>query len=166
MIPPALETGKLTLITDAMAREILVGADGKASGVSYIDKTTRTETRISARAVVVAASACESARLLLEFQVASCFPDGLANSSGQVGRNLTDSVGSDGEGYFPQLEKMPPHNHDGTGGMHLYIPWWKYDRQNDFPRGYHIELGGGREMPERGHVRWMSAKSSRATARA
>jgi choline dehydrogenase-like flavoprotein len=67
-----------------------------------------------------------------------------------VGRNLTDSVGSDGEGYFPQLEKMPPHNHDGTGGMHLYIPWWKYDRTNDFPRGYHIELGGGREMPRAG----------------
>jgi choline dehydrogenase-like flavoprotein len=42
---------------------------------------------------------------------------------------------------------MPPHNHDGVGGMHYYIPWWKFDRQNDFPRGYHIEIGGGREMP-------------------
>lgn len=99
--------------------------------------------------MVVAASACESARLLLNSK-SQLFPDGLANSSGQVGRNLTDSVGSDGEGYFPQLEKMPPHNHDGTGGMHLYIPWWKYDRTNDFPRGYHIELGGGREMPRAG----------------
>ena len=58
-----------------------------------------------------------------------------------------DSVGSDGTGYFPQLEKMPPHNHDGTGGMHMYMPWWKFDRQNDFPRGYHIEFGGGRDMP-------------------
>ena len=149
LIPPALETGRLTLIPQAMARKILVGTDGKASGVSYIDKTTRTEKRVAARAVVVAASACESARLLLNSK-SSLFPDGLANSSGQVGRNLTDSVGSDGEGYFPQLEKMPPHNHDGTGGMHLYIPWWKYDRTNDFPRGYHIELGGGREMPRAG----------------
>jgi choline dehydrogenase-like flavoprotein len=149
LIPPALETGRLTLIPQAMARKILVGTDGKANGVSYIDKTTRTEKRVAARAVVVAASACESARLLLNSK-SSLFPDGLANSSGQVGRNLTDSVGSDGEGYFPQLEKMPPHNHDGTGGMHLYIPWWKYDRTNDFPRGYHIELGGGREMPRAG----------------
>ncbi len=132
-----------------MAREILVGADGKATGVSYIDKTTLSEKRISARAVVVAASACESARLLLNSK-SRLFPDGLANSSGQVGRHLMDSVGSSGEGYFPQLEKMPPHNHDGTGGMHLYVPWWKYDRQNDFPRGYHIELGGGREMPSAG----------------
>lgn len=149
LIPPALATGKLTLITDAMAREVLVGPDGKASGVSYIDKSSRSEKRISARAVVVAASACESARLLLNSK-SPLFPDGLANSSGQVGRNLTDSVGSSGEGYIPQLEKMPPHNHDGTGGMHMYIPWWKFDRQNDFPRGYHIELGGGREMPVAG----------------
>jgi len=149
LIPPAMQTGKLTLIPHAMAREILVGPDGKAAGVSFIDTTTRTEKRISARAVVVAASACESARLLLNSK-SHLFPDGLANSSGQVGRNLTDSMGSDGEGYFPQMEKMPPHNHDGTGGMHLYIPWWKYDRRNDFPRGYHIEMGGGREMPSAG----------------
>src|SRR3954453_20340770 len=42
---------------------------------------------------------------------------------------------------------MPAHNHDGTGGMHLYMPWWRYDRKNDFLRGYHIEFGGGRDMP-------------------
>src|SRR2546428_8641207 len=65
MIPPAQATGSLTLITDAMAREILVGKDGKAEAISYIDKTTRTEKRVNARAFVVAASASESARLLL-----------------------------------------------------------------------------------------------------
>jgi choline dehydrogenase-like flavoprotein len=64
-----------------------------------------------------------------------------------VGRYLTDSVGTSGGGYFPQLEKMPPHNHDGVGGMHMYIPWWKFDRKNDFLRGYHIEMYGGRGMP-------------------
>ena len=149
LIPPALLTGRLTLITGAMARQILVGADGKATGVFYIDKATHTEKRIAARAVVVAASACESARLLLNSR-SKVFPDGLANSSGQVGRNLTDSVGSSGWVYVPQMEKIPPHNHDGTGGMHMYIPWWKYDRKNDFPRGYHIEIGGGRELPSAG----------------
>jgi choline dehydrogenase-like flavoprotein len=78
------------------------------------------------------------------------FPEGLANSSGTVGRYLMDSVGSSGWGYVPQMEQMPPHNHDGTGGMHMYIPWWKYDKKNDFPRGYHIEIGGGRDMPSVG----------------
>jgi choline dehydrogenase-like flavoprotein len=149
LIPPAMQTGKLTLITGAMAREILVGPDGKATGVAYIDKVTRTEKRVPARAVVVAASACESARLLLNSK-SKLFPDGLANSSGWVGRNLTDSVGSNGGGYVPEMAKMPPHNHDGVGGMHMYIPWWKYDRKNEFPRGYHIEIGGGREMPSAG----------------
>jgi choline dehydrogenase-like flavoprotein len=149
LIPPAMATGKLTLITGAMAREVLVGKDGKAQGVSYIDKATRTEKKIAARAVVLAASACESARLLLNSN-SSAFPDGLANSSGTVGRYLMDSVGSDGAGHFPQLEKMPRHNHDGVGGMHLYMPWWKFDRKNDFPRGYHIEISGGLHMPEVG----------------
>jgi len=65
LIPPAQKTGRLTLITGAMAREILVGKDGRAEGVSYIDKATLSEKRIYAKAVVVAASACESARLLL-----------------------------------------------------------------------------------------------------
>ena len=151
MIPPAMKTGKLTMVTGAMAREVLLGNDGKAEGVSYIDKATRTEKRVNARAVVLAASACESARLLLNSKSAQ-FPNGLANSSGAVGRYLTDSVGSDGWGIIPQLEKMPPHNHDGVGGMHMYIPWWKFDRKNDFPRGYHIEFGGGREMPGLGEV--------------
>src|SRR6267378_7663206 len=117
LLPPAMKTGKLTLITGAMAREILVNREGKAEGVSYVDKATRTEKRISARAVVVAASACESARLLLNSK-SSAFPGGIANSSGTVGRYLTDSVGSAGSGYFPQLEKMPPHNHDGVGMFH------------------------------------------------
>jgi choline dehydrogenase-like flavoprotein len=146
LIPPAQKTGRLTLVTGAMAREILVGKDGRAEGVSYIDKSTRSENRVRAKAIVVAASACESARLLLNSK-SSLFPDGIANSSGSVGRYLMDSVGSSGAGYFPQMQNIPPHNHDGTGGMHVYVPWWKYDRKNDFPRGYHIEMGGGRDMP-------------------
>src|SRR3989449_6493655 len=149
LLPPAMATGKLTLITGAMAREIVVGKDGKAEAVSYIDKATRTEKRVYAKAIVVAASACESARLLLNSK-SVLFPDGLGNSSGTVGKYLMDSVGSDGWGEIPALAKMPPHNHDGTGGMHLYMPWWKYDRKNDFPRGYHIEIGGRRELPGAG----------------
>ena len=146
MIPPAQATGRFTLIPNAMAREIFLGKDGRAQGVSYIDKATGRETRVRARAFVVAASACESARLLLNSR-SSAFPDGLANSSGTVGRYLTDSVGSNTSGFFPQLEKVPAHNHDGVGGMHMYMPWWKFDRKNDFLRGYHIEFGGGRQMP-------------------
>ena len=40
-----------------------------------------------------------------------------------------------------------PHNEDGAGGAHLYMPWWLDNKKLDFPRGYHIEIGGGRRMP-------------------
>jgi choline dehydrogenase-like flavoprotein len=149
MIPPAQATGRFTLIPNAMCREIVVGKDGKAQAASYIDKTTSQEMRVHAKAFVVAASACETARLLLNSR-STLFPNGLANSSGVIGRYLTDSVGSSVTGYFPQLAAVAPHNHDGIGGMHMYMPWWKADRKNDFPRGYHIEFGGGRHMPSVG----------------
>ena len=43
-----------------------------------------------------------------------------------------------------------PHNEDGIGGMHLYMPWWLDNKALDFPRGYHIEIGGGRHAPSYG----------------
>jgi choline dehydrogenase-like flavoprotein len=146
MIPPAQSTGRFTMIASAMAREIVAGKNGRAESVTYIDKATKTEQRVYAKAFVVAASACESARLLLNSRSAD-FPNGIANSSGVVGRYLTDSVGSSMAGYFPQLVGMPAHNHDGVGGMHMYMPWWRFGKKNEFLRGYHIEFGGGRDMP-------------------
>lgn len=146
LIPPALATGRLKIIPQAMAREVIVGKGGKAVGVSYIDKQTRTEQQVRAKAVVLGASACESARLLLNSR-STFFPNGLANSSGIIGHYLMDTAASSVIGYFPQLSKLPPHDDEGTGSIHMYIPWWKYDRQNDFLRGYHVELYGGHTMP-------------------
>jgi choline dehydrogenase-like flavoprotein len=150
MIFPAMKTGRLQVITGAMARELIADATGKVTAVSYVDKATRTEKQIRCRTVVVAASACESARLLLNSKSAR-FPKGLANESGMVGRNLTDTTGYDLAGYVPALAGLPRHNSDGIGGMHVYIPWWLLeDKQKDFPRGYHIEVGGGFHMPQLG----------------
>ena len=133
-----------------MARELVTDGIGKVTAVSYVDKATRSERQVRCRAVVVAASACESARLLLNSK-SPRFPNGIANSSGVVGRNLTDSVGYSMSGFVPALAGMPRHNSDGIGGMHLYVPWWLYgDKSKDFPRGYHIEIGGGFGMPELG----------------
>jgi len=150
MIFPAMKTGRLTIVTGAMARELVTDSSGKVTAVSYVDKATRTEKQVRCRAVVVAASACESARLLLNSKSAR-FPEGIANSSGVVGRNLTDTVGFSMSGYVPALAGMPRHNSDGIGGMHVYVPWWLYeDKKKDFPRGYHIEIGGGFGMPQLG----------------
>ncbi|MGO4882446.1 MAG: GMC oxidoreductase [Bryobacteraceae bacterium] len=150
---PAIKTGNLEVRTGAMAREVVVGPDGLARGVSYIDKKTRGEVTVTARIVVLAASCCETARILLNSK-SSLFPNGLANSSGLVGRYLMDTVGSDVDGYLPILEDLPPRNEDGVGGMHMYMPWWHYKDQKagkmPFARGYHIEFGGGRGLPESG----------------
>ena len=102
---------------------------------------------------MVGASACESARLLLNSK-STLFPNGIANGSGQVGRWLTDTVGYSLSGHVPALENLPRHNCDGIGGMHVYVPWWLYgDKNKDFPRGYHIEIGGGFNMPQLGNFR-------------
>jgi len=149
LIPPALATGRLKIITNAMAREVTVGANGLADGVTYIDTGTSRDNHVRARIVVLAASACESARLLLNSKSAK-FPQGLANSSGTVGKYLTDSTGTSVRGIIPALMDGIPHNEDGTGGMHLFTPWWLDNRKLDFPRGYHIEPSGGRRMPSAG----------------
>lgn len=149
LIPPALKTGRLKILTGAMARDVTIDDAGLASGVTYIDKQTARDNHVRARIVVIAGGACESARLLLNSK-SSKFPKGLANSSGAVGKYLMDSTGTSVSGFIPKLMDSTPHNEDGVGGMHLYTPWWLDNSKLDFPRGYHIELGGGRRMPNAG----------------
>lgn len=151
LLAPAARTGRMTMITNAMVREVTVGRDGLATGVLYIDKETGNEQRVDAKVVVLAASACESARILLNSK-SSRFPQGLANSSGVVGKYITDSTGTDVGGFIPALVDQPRHNCDGVGGAHLYMPWWLDNSKLDFPRGYHIEIWGGMGMPGYGFM--------------
>ncbi len=150
LIPPAMATGNVTLITDAMVREVTVDKQGRASGVHYIDKLTREDHHVTAKVVVLAASACETSRIMLNSKSA-LFPNGIANGSGVVGKYLMDTVGAGISAQIPRLEGLPPINEDGTAGIHMYMPWWLYGDQKagkmDFARGYHIEFGGGRGMP-------------------
>jgi choline dehydrogenase-like flavoprotein len=151
LIAPALKTGRLTLVTNAMAREVTLDSRGRATGVTYIDTKTRAEKQANARVVVLAASACETARLLLNSK-SSQFPNGLANSSGVVGKYLTDTTGTDVSGFIPKMMDHVPHNEDGVGGLHIYMPWWIDNKKLDFPRGYHIEVGGGLNPPSYGFM--------------
>ena len=150
LIPPAMATGNVTLVTDAMVREVTVDKQGRASGVHYIDKLTRVDHHVTAKVVVLAASACETSRIMLNSKSA-LFPNGIANGSGVVGKYLMDTVGAGLSAQIPRLEGLPPINEDGTAGIHMYMPWWLYGDQAtgkmNFARGYHIEFGGGRNMP-------------------
>jgi choline dehydrogenase-like flavoprotein len=151
LLLPAQRTNRLRIITNAMAREVTVNAQGLATGVSYINTTTGRDEHIRARVVVLAASACESSRILLNSK-SSQFPQGLANSSGVVGKYLTDTTGADVAGFIPKLVDHVPHNCDGVGGGHIYMPWWLDNKKLDFPRGYHIEVWGGLGVPSYGFM--------------
>jgi choline dehydrogenase-like flavoprotein len=151
LLIPAQRTNRLRIITNAMAREVTVNAQGLATGVSYIDTRTGRDQHIRARVVVLAASSCESSRILLNSR-SSQFPQGLGNSSGVVGKYLTDTTGTDVAGFIPKLVDHVPHNCDGVGGGHIYMPWWIDNRKLDFPRGYHIEVWGGLGVPSYGFM--------------
>jgi choline dehydrogenase-like flavoprotein len=107
------------------------------------------EYQVSGKVVIVAASACESARLLLNSKSPQ-HRNGLANSSNVVGKYLHDSTGAAMGGYLPKLFGRKRYNEDGVGGMHVYSPWWLDNKKLDFPRGYHIEYWGGMDMPSYG----------------
>ena len=146
LIKPALATGNVDLITNAMAREVLTNRDGLATGISYVSKDDMQEYQVFGRTLILAASACESARLMLNSK-SPRYPNGIANSSGVLGKYLHDSTGADMGGIIPELFDRKRYNEDGVGGMHVYTPWWLDNKKLDFPRGYHIEYGGGFGMP-------------------
>ena len=149
LVKPAIKTGNVDVIANAMAREVLTNEKGDATGVSYVSKDDMQEYQVSARIVILAASAGESARLLLNSKSAA-HPNGLANSSNVVGKYLHDSTGVAMGGVLPKLFNRKRYNEDGVGGMHVYSPWWLDNKKLDFPRGYHIEYWGGMGMPSYG----------------
>ncbi len=150
LIFPAQKAGnQIDLYVNSMAREILTDDEGRATGVSYISKDDRKEYRIKGKVVVLAASACESARLLLNSK-SKQHPNGLGNSSNVVGKYLHDSTGSSRMAFVPELMNRDRYNEDGVGGLHVYTPWWLDNKKLDFPRGYHIEIWGGMGMPSYG----------------
>jgi len=164
-LPPALATGNLDILTDAMTQEIETDPQGKARGVRFVDKSTGKTHVARARVVVLAASALESVRLLLNSRSAR-HPEGLGNSSGLLGRYIMDSVGSTLGGQVPALESLPPHNEDGAGGAHVYAPWWLHPDQAaaklDFPRGYYIGMGPSRPMPAAGTFNFLESMTKGA----
>ena len=149
LIYPALNGGRVDLFTNSMVREVTTDREGRATGVSYIDKKNHQDLQLRGRSVILAASACSSARILLNSR-SSQHDNGLGNSSDHVGRYLHDSTGASRAAFLPDLMDRDIYNEDGVGGMHVYTPWWLEGANLDFSRGYHLEIGGGMSMPSYG----------------
>jgi len=149
LVFPAQKSGNVDLFVNAMVREVLTDSDGLATGVSYVNKEDHQEYRLKGRTVVLAASACSSARIVMNSK-SDQHPNGIGNSSDITGKYLHDSTGSDRAFFVPQLLDRKIYNEDGVGGMHVYSPWWLDNKSLNFPRGYHIEVWGGLGMPSYG----------------
>jgi choline dehydrogenase-like flavoprotein len=136
-LPAARATGRLTLRPFSIVRSLVYdAATHRVTGVRMIDAVTKTEREYTARIVFLCASALESARILLN--------SGLANSSGQVGRNVMDHIkwgGASGE-----FDGWTDRRVIGARPNGIYVPRFRNvtSRHPDFIRGYGFQGGAGR----------------------
>ena len=146
LLPSAEASGNLTLKTNAIATNILTDENSKAVGVAYVDRESRQEYAVRGRAVIVAASCIESARIMLNSK-SRYSPNGIANSSGQLGRNLCDHLyATTASGYLPQLLGQPSFPDNVGANTIAWLPRWqnlKSAREEKFIRGYSVYPDGG-----------------------
>ena len=150
LIYPAYDTGKLTVRTSATVFEVRYDSGtNRASGVSFIDTDTRRTFEAKAKVVVLGAATLETTRILLNSK-SRTFPNGLANSSGHLGHNLSEHVmGPRVEGIYKPRIGGERRNEDGRPGG-FYIPRFQNldekTKAKGFIRGYGLEGAGGQEM--------------------
>jgi len=132
-IPKAEETGRLDLRPESHVLQIQHDASGKASGVLYADKDGNQHVQ-KARVVCVAGNSIETPRLLLN-SASSTFPDGLANSSGQVGKNYMRHMTGSVYATFGEAVNM----HRGTTMAGIITDESRHDTSRGFVGGYEME---------------------------
>jgi choline dehydrogenase-like flavoprotein len=150
-LPAAAATGRMTLRPHSVVREVLYDpGTGRVRGVRAVDAETGEELEFEGRLVFLCASALESARLLL-LSTSERWPDGLANSSGQVGKNLMDHcMGGGANGVIPGMEDRWVYGRRPNG---IYLPRFRNvtEPHPDFLRGYAYQGGAGRDGWGRGN---------------
>jgi choline dehydrogenase-like flavoprotein len=143
LIEPALTSGRLRVVDNAVVARVLTDAEGQANGVQYFDRYTKEERRIRARVVVVAASCIDSTRILLNSKSRQ-HPNGIGNSSDVIGRYLSEQVRLHMYGFVPELLGGPVGNDDGIGGEHVYLPRFNHrdGKKRDYLRGFGMQFWG------------------------
>ncbi len=134
-------TGRVEIRPQCMAREITVTPEGRARSVIYFD-ANRQEHEIAARAIVVAGNAVETPRLLL-LSRSTLFPNGLANSSGLVGKYFTEHLALFSYGFSE--ERLDAWRGVPAGGM--IQDFYATDPHNSFVRGFTLEVNNGWQWP-------------------
>ena len=150
-MPDALATGNCTLITNAMVHQVVMDRDHRrATGIRYVDRVTREPREINARVVVLCAQSLESVRILLN-SATTQQPNGLANSSGVLGRYLMDHlwVAGGAEGEFPDFPDRATLDR-ATRPNGIYVIRFRNTmagpRSKKFVRGYGFQGGNRLEL--------------------
>ena len=133
-IPKAEKAGKLKVVENARATEIVVGADGRVTGVKYIKG--KAEHFQPAKAVLVAGYTYENVRLLL-LSKSSAFPNGLSNNHGQVGRHFLAHTRAGANGVIPGRRL---NRYSGSAGQWTALDDWDSDFFDHTGLGF---IGGG-----------------------
>lgn len=142
LLADAFATGNLTLTENAIVSHVLSDDEGKASGVRYFERLTGAERTVPARRVVLAASAVDSTRILLNSK-STAHPNGIGNGSGVIGRYLCEQFRFHVHAFAPQLYGRAATNDDGISGGHIYIPRFEGpEARRDYMRGFGIQLWG------------------------
>ncbi|HMG32677.1 MAG TPA: GMC family oxidoreductase [Blastocatellia bacterium] len=158
-LPAAARTGRMTLITNAVASHIVLDKNtGKARGVHYVDSVTRNHREVFGKVVVLCAGTLESTRLLLN-SASSSHPAGLANTSGVLGHYLMDHIGGGAAGGALLNLSTKEMGQDGRANG-IYIPRFKNLTSKDsrFIRGYAFQGGAGQNLYEQG--KWVNGFGS------
>ena len=149
-LPAAEKTGRMTIRPHSVVHSLTFDPrTRRASGVRAIDAKTRASTEFHARVIFLCASALESVRILFNSSTSE-FPNGLANSSGELGHNLMDHVKSGGaRGTIPGNEDRTVMGRRPNG---IYVPRFRNvkTKQAEFLRGYGFQGGAHRQGWERG----------------
>ena len=142
-LPAAENTGKFTLITNAIAHKVTTNGKGLAEGVIYYDKLTKVPHEVRAKVVVLCASTLESTRILFN-SADDGYSNGLANSSDHLGHFVMDHVYATGvSGAMPDMGRKPENAIRPNG---IYVPRFRNllgDKQQSFIRGYGYQGGEG-----------------------
>jgi choline dehydrogenase-like flavoprotein len=150
---PAMKTGRLTVFSDSIVREVMVSKENRATGVRYFHRVTGEEGEIHARSVAVSCACIQSVGLLL-MSVSSLYPQGLANSSGQLGRNFIPHFNSGVTGFLTEMIGQPVVNDEGFID-HAYLPSYMHAQTRDYARSFGVQVytgisrttGWAREVP-------------------
>jgi len=161
---PALKTGHLDLYPNSVVREVMLSDENRVTGIRYIHRTSGAEGEVRGRVVVVSCACVQSVALLL-MSKSSRYPAGLANSSGELGRNFIPHFTAGIECFLKDLIGTPATDDEGFLD-HAYLPSFMHTRKRDYARSFGAQfnyqnrraVGWARSMPGFGKAYKQSVK--------